>query len=304
MNLTHLAAIDFETATPQRSSACAVALAVPNTDGSIDTQSWLLQPPDNEYAGINIGIHGIHPSDTSNAPTLHDVWPQIDTLIADRILVAHNAAFDMSVLSSSYALHADALPRPYQYLCTLRLAQVVWPDRDSHKLADIAEDLGLDTTDHHNPLWDAWAAVQVAEALISACSVETLTGVAGLHGFGPLTLGAATPRYRSGRVKASSMVPDSVVDDNHPLCGQLVVITGSLPNGMSKRQAYQQVVNVGGRVADSVSRKVDILVADGIEARRDGSRRLSGKLKKATELAEQGHPIVLMEASEFLRLLG
>jgi DNA polymerase-3 subunit epsilon len=61
-------AVDFETATSARASACAVA-AVAVEGGSItDTRRWLIQPPGNEYDWFNTSIHGIDASATRDAP--------------------------------------------------------------------------------------------------------------------------------------------------------------------------------------------------------------------------------------------
>ena len=66
MNFT---ALDFETATGKRSSACAIGI-VTVEDGKItDEYHSLIQPPENDYFGMNIAVHGIRPQDTLNAPT-------------------------------------------------------------------------------------------------------------------------------------------------------------------------------------------------------------------------------------------
>ena len=72
------------------------------------------------------------------------------------------------------------------------------------------------------------------------------------------------------------------------LAGKTVVLTGSLPS-MSREQAKSLIESHGGRVASSVSKKTDLVVA-GEEA--------GGKLDKAREL---GVPVI--GAEEFARLL-
>jgi len=180
---TDIAAIDFETATGQRSSACAIGIAIPQADGTIVGRSWLIRPPGNEYASFNISIHGITPRDTADAPSVVEVWAEVAEHIGDRVLVAHNASFDMSVLRRSFEAHHSGIPREYRYLCTYRLARLVWPDRRSYRLPDIAGDLGFPTDRHHDPAWDAYAAVQIANAMTSTLGVETLGDVAAVHGF-------------------------------------------------------------------------------------------------------------------------
>jgi len=180
---TDIAAIDFETATGQRSSACAIGIAIPQADGTIMGRSWLIRPPANEYAPFNISIHGITPGDTKDAPSMVEVWSEVAEHIGDRVLVAHNASFDMSVLRRSFEVNRARIPDEYRYLCTYRLAQMVWPNRGSYRLPDIVGDLGLPTDRHHDPAWDAYAAVEIANAMTSTVRVETLGDVAALHGF-------------------------------------------------------------------------------------------------------------------------
>src|SRR3990167_6043878 len=97
------AAFDFETATQARDSACAVGVVV-FEDGDITARRhWLIRPPGNCYSHWNIRVHGIRPPDTEAAPPFDVVWQEVDDLVRDHVLVAHNAAFDMGVLAGSAA---------------------------------------------------------------------------------------------------------------------------------------------------------------------------------------------------------
>jgi DNA polymerase-3 subunit epsilon len=308
-----IATIDFETATARRSSACAVGVAIPRADGQIDTRSWFIRPPDNEYDSFNTRIHGITPVDTENAATLPDIWPEIDALIGGRALAAHNASFDLSVLRQSLGVHDAVIPRDYRYLCTYRLARLVWPDRWTYRLSDIARDLGFETDNHHDPRWDAWAAAQVADALTIASECTTLTEVAETLGFRIGTMYTDLSEWdpfsdavtSGGRAwKAKDVLTVREADEDHPLFDHCVVITGTLPNGMVRREAYQRIVDLGGRVADNVSKKVNILVVADLDPVVVGEDGRSGKLRKAITLAEKGEPIELMDARDFIRILG
>jgi DNA polymerase-3 subunit epsilon len=312
-----IAAIDFETATSQRSSACAIGLAVPQTDGTIIGKSWLIRPPGNEYDDFNISIHGIRPEDTVDAPSIAELWGEVAESVGDRMLVAHNAAFDMSVLRRSFEAHDSGIADEYDYLCTYRLARSVWPDRWSYRLVDIAGDLGLPTDQHHDPAWDAYAAVEIANAMTTTLGVESLTDVAQRQGFRIGRIYTDSTRWdpfsgaaRGGGGSGASWKASEVAargeefDTDHPLFGLRVVITGALPNGMSRREAYQCVVDHGGQVADAVSKKVNILVVADLNPVVVGEDGRSGKLRKAIQLAESGVPIELMDARDFIPLLG
>lgn len=76
-------------------------------DGKVvETRSWLVRPPGNWYFYVNTQIHGIHPSDTENSPAFPEVWNEIMEYVKRcPVLVAHNAAFDMSCIRHSLELY-------------------------------------------------------------------------------------------------------------------------------------------------------------------------------------------------------
>ena len=61
-------AIDFETATGKRESACA--LGIVTVAGGEITEAWhtLIKPPDNQYWRMNIEVNGICPAITKFSP--------------------------------------------------------------------------------------------------------------------------------------------------------------------------------------------------------------------------------------------
>lgn len=71
MNFT---AIDFETATGKRNSACAVGIVTVENGKIIDEFHTLIQPPDNKYNYHNIQVHGITSYETKNAPKFKEVY--------------------------------------------------------------------------------------------------------------------------------------------------------------------------------------------------------------------------------------
>lgn len=148
-------AIDFETATGRRNSACAVGIVT--VENGILTEEFysLIQPPGNAYFGMNIAIHGIRPSDTANSPTFKELYPEIRARLHRKKIVAHNEVFDRSVLRRTmehYALDYTKLELAEHWECTMRIykAKGFVP----YKLNACCEQLGI-ALRHHEALSDA-----------------------------------------------------------------------------------------------------------------------------------------------------
>ena len=146
-------AIDFETATGSMNSACSVA-TVEVRDGQLKT-GWtkLIRPPGLAFDDFNIGIHGIRPEDVEDAPTFAEIWPELREHLAGKIVVAHNAPFDMGVLKASLLANHLAAPA-FSACCTVRIARKIWPDLADHKLNTVGAHLKINFR-HHRALDDA-----------------------------------------------------------------------------------------------------------------------------------------------------
>ena len=156
-NAFRFAAIDFETATFARDSACSVGVAFVRDDGRIDLKRHLIRPPTREFRFTH--IHGLSWHDVRNAPTFAAVWKGLAPLITNvRFLAAHNASFDRGVLQAcceTYGL--DQPDRPF--ICTVKVARSVWDIRPT-KLSDVCDELGI-ALRHHEAGSDALACARI-----------------------------------------------------------------------------------------------------------------------------------------------
>ena len=156
-------AIDFETATPQRDSACAVAW-VRVDDGKVtDKRTVLIRPPENRFEAFLVDIHRVTPRQVRSAPSFIEVFPHLAlALRGAAFCVAHNAPFDRSVLSACCA-RAGLPDVQLPWLCTAKLAKRVL-DLPRGRLPDVCRALGIPLR-HHDPLSDALACTQIALSL-------------------------------------------------------------------------------------------------------------------------------------------
>lgn len=157
-------AFDFETANYYPASACSLGVVVVRAGIVTEQRHWLLRPPVESFNPEFIRLHGITPEKVCNQPTFQDIWPEISPYLLHSPVVAHNASFDLNVLTSTcrhFGLTAGAL----RYLCSLQLSRNAWPSLPSHGLAAMANHLRL-SLNHHDASSDALVCAQLT---IAAC---------------------------------------------------------------------------------------------------------------------------------------
>jgi DNA polymerase-3 subunit epsilon len=174
------AAIDFETATHSRDSACALGVVIVEDGRELARQSWLIRPPENAYSGRNVEVHGIRPADTERAPDFAAVWSEAMYLIGDRALVAHNAGFDIGVIRGCCASY-ELEPPAARYLCTVVLSRRTWPELGRHRLPIVAAHVGAELN-HHDALSDASACSKILHACIDAAGAGSVEELVSHHG--------------------------------------------------------------------------------------------------------------------------
>jgi len=160
--------IDFETANQMPQSACSVGLAKFDECGNVVDRFYsLIKPPrgyDYFYAR-NVEIHGIRSRDVVDAPDFAYIWPEIEYFIDEDFIVAHNARFDVGVLTSLLRYYGIEIP-DIRYLCSLQISRKVWPQFRSHALTSLSAQFGLDYN-AHNALDDA---INCGKVFVKACN--------------------------------------------------------------------------------------------------------------------------------------
>jgi DNA polymerase-3 subunit epsilon len=152
-------AIDFETANEQRASACAVGVVRVRGGVIVESFETLLRPREVRVDWRNYEVHRIAQEQLYDAPTLADVWPQLLPYLHRQAVVAHNSAFDVSVLE--YTCRDFGVPIPdFHSLCSVKMARVAWPHLERHKLDHVAGHFGI-PLDHHDALSDARACAEI-----------------------------------------------------------------------------------------------------------------------------------------------
>ena len=135
-------------------------------DGQITDARSSLVNPECGFDEFNIMLTGITPDAVAGAPCFAELWRRgLGEYLEGAILVAHNAPFDLAVLSKCLAAYGIVWKRTAQYLDTVRLARQAFPGLPNHKLNTLAYSLGLEL-DHHDAASDALACAGVLLASV------------------------------------------------------------------------------------------------------------------------------------------
>ena len=152
-------AIDFETATSKWTSVCSMGICVVENNIVKEVKEILIKPVPFEFNEYNIAIHGITPEMVYNKPTFDKYWAEIKPYLQNKLVIAHNASFDVGALVKTLDSFGICLPE-FEYLCTVKLSQKAYPDLLSHKLNFLGDALGIDFS-HHTACDDAYACAMV-----------------------------------------------------------------------------------------------------------------------------------------------
>ena len=154
------AVVDVETSGFHPPTAEIVEIAIVHVDpaGQV-TGRWdsLIRPA----AGVGATrVHGITRAMVAPAPRFEDIGRELHGLLADRVVAAHNLAFDAKFLVSHFARMGLHSPEIAGGVCTLRASQLLLPG-PSYKLADCCQTVGIELTNAHSALGDALATARL-----------------------------------------------------------------------------------------------------------------------------------------------
>ncbi len=165
-------AIDFETATSKWTSICSMGICVVEDNKVKEVKEILVKPEPFEFNEYNIAIHGITPQDVYTKKTFDNYWDEIKPYLQNKLVVAHNASFDVGVLTKTLDMFGIELPA-FDYLCTVKLSQKAYPELESHKLNALGESLGI-CFSHHNACDDAYACAMVLVHILEDFGIDSL----------------------------------------------------------------------------------------------------------------------------------
>jgi DNA polymerase-3 subunit epsilon len=119
------------------------------------------------FTGITQGM-------VDGAPPPEEVLPELADLLEGRVMIAHNARFDVGVLRNAFERAGLDWPRP-PVLCTVQLARRFAPLARKRGLASLAGSLGIEVDEVHRALPDALTCARVFCALFPKLCANAVT---------------------------------------------------------------------------------------------------------------------------------
>jgi DNA polymerase-3 subunit epsilon len=287
-------------------------------------------PVDHWYTTVNperdpgpVFIHGLTSDVLAGAPTFAGIAEEFAARLAGRVLVAHNALFDWSMIAREFARIGVAAP-VRQRLCTIVLSRDLKLPLRNHKLGTLAAHFGVRPQHAHHALDDARVLAEAFQPCLrlaresgmrlplQACLPPASTpadpppagdgaaggaarsaGFSGSSSSGPAQWYGSAPRsYRPHRRRPACPYPNpGRWEPGGPLVqGMRVAISGD--TSVDREELEDRAVEAGLHVAGSVSRLTSLLVTN----EPDG---WTGKARRARDL---GTPVV--DEAGFVQLLA
>ena len=271
-------ALDFETMTAERTSACAIGLVRCEKGVILQKVFSLVRPIPDEREKTNTFVHGITPQQTANAPTWAELYPTIAHLIEGQTIVCHNADFDIDVLlrTSDYF---GITPRPANVIDTAALTHA--------SLEDACAILGITLGNHHDPLEDATACARVMLKILGIDITE--------HHYVSLNKQSRMQR----NVASETLKPlcdDEIQNKETPFYCKKVVITGVFQQFPMREELASLLRQYGADINTSVSAKTNIVIV--------GQGCGPAKMQKIEKLNSEGHDIRIIREPELIDIIN
>ncbi|MGK5627431.1 DEDDh family exonuclease [Streptomyces sp. URMC 123] len=300
---TGYAVVDVETTGLARDDRI-VSAAVYRLDARGEVEDHWYTPVNPQRDPGPVWIHGLTSEMLADAPLFPDIADELSERLEGRVLVAHNAYFDWSMLAREYA-RARRTPPVRQRLCTIALAKDLGLPLPNSKLESLAAHYGVVQRRAHHALDDARV---LAEAFRPSLRLAAASGMAlPLMACQQLTEWTDSPASRTSRYPGSSASYRSSwrPSRKRPACpypnpgryepGQRLVqgmrVAFSGDTSVDRELLEDRAVEAGLHVATSVSRLTSLLVTNDPDA-------VTSKVAKARSF---GTPV--MDEAAFTQLL-
>ncbi|MFJ9590316.1 DEDDh family exonuclease [Streptomyces acidicola] len=265
------AVVDVETTGLARDDRI-ISAAVYRLDarGEVEDHWYTMVNPERDPGPV--WIHGLTSKMLEGAPLFQDIAEEFSARLADRVLVAHNAVFDWSMIAREYARAKREAP-VRQRLCTIALSKELGLPLPNHKLESLADHFGVVQQRAHHALDDARVLAEAFRpSLRTAVSrglrlplleCRPLTEWSGSAHIGQQSSGGYGPgTWRPSRKRPPCPYPNpGRYEEGKPLKqGMRVAFSGD--TSVDRELLEDRAVEAGLHVSTSLSRLTSLLVTN------------------------------------------
>lgn len=301
-------AIDFETANEKRNSPCSLGITVIKNGKIIEEKYWLIKPPEMRFSNMNVMIHGIKDTDVQNEKEFNELWEEIKPYLQDKLVLAHNASFDISVLRKTLDTYGIEYPS-FDYLCTMVMSRNFYRQLENAKLNTVNKFLGYEFNHHHAGA-DAKACanifLNINEEVIARNYIE-LAEIIGVKIGKVFERGYSSSGALNGRFRTSNKIFEEEKKILNLDCSffnnKVVVFTGPLST-MGRAEGIKYVRELGASIGSSVTKKTSVLIVGGKRKEINSKIGATTKLRRAMMLKENGQDIYIMNEEEFIKKIS
>lgn len=159
MDTGRFVVFDVETPNSRNDRMSAIGVAVIE-NGRLVQEFDTLVNPETYFNAFNIRLTGITPEAAARAPAFPEVWRELRPVFDDSVLAAHNAPFDMGVLSRCLGHYGIFWKHSAPCVCTCQMARRCYPFLPNKRLNTVSDYLDI-ALDHHRAGSDARAAALI-----------------------------------------------------------------------------------------------------------------------------------------------
>ena len=216
---------------------------------------------------------------------------QFIDFLKDDIIVAHNANFDVNFLYDSMQ-RCGMNPLENNFVDTMRLAKCIRPDLSNYKLATLAKAYRIAQPKAHRALADCETTMAVLQKLDEDARQQKIDFT------------QIQKKGYSSRSRVAGIVAEPGKErPEHPFYGKHFAFTGEL-DSMTRLEAAQMIVNIGGLCTDRVTQKTNYLITGKDEFYGDNSDCKTLNRQRAEELIGQGACLQILTEEAFLKMLA
>ena len=281
--------LDLETTglSPNYDSIIEIGIIKVKENKIVDKYNSLINPGFliNEYI---TSITGITNEMLKGKPKIIDLKKEVLNFIGNDVLVGHNISFDVSFLQKGFN---EELKN--EYIDTLQFCRKLFKELSHHRLTDMSNYLEISRNEHRS-MSDCLCTKELYD-----CIKEKMKNN-GLE----INDIFAKKNYSSKNIDIHAIKQDNIeIDEDNFFYNKHCVFTGKLEK-MIRKDAMQLVVNVGGILDNSVTKKTNYLILgnnDYCSSSKDGK---SSKHKKAEKYKLEGQDIEIIDEDTFYNLFN